>query len=117
MENEIEKLDNYSKITLATGAINYLAFRIEYARADMCKSRDQFDIDQTKELEAELNRISVELSDIIRRLGKFTTETHDLACGIDAKTMHPIFDVLCNANDDVDVFGVIVKEDFSAQKV
>lgn len=103
----MEKLDNFSKIILATGTINYLANQVYSVNQQMKQvvhaspaNKPIFE-EGIKHKDEVLENAIVRLKIIMEELGNCLNNC-DAVQPIDVRVMTAPFDILCNGKDDVE---------------
>lgn len=106
-----EKLDNFSKILLATSTINYMAASLNSANEQIkmvlyANRKEQNDIAETMqegivERTEKLESVVADLCDIINRFGNFLNNI-DAVCPIDERIYKAPIEILIDKKDDVD---------------
>lgn len=96
----MQKLDSFSKIMLATGAINYLASMIEGLNSDMKRlpDPDKVHAPGIEKREAAVESALGKLKEAMEVLGN----SMDECCAIDQYVTSPAFQVLIHGHDDVE---------------
>lgn len=97
-----ERLDDYSKILIATNAINYMANNIDRVNSQM--KTVKLDINTIKEgikQRDEALSVAVEsLGQIMENLGNIMND-HDISGAIDEKITAPAFDIIIHGKDTI----------------
>lgn len=104
-----QKLDSFSKILLATSAINYMASSINGVNRDMkfiiATPPPNYDASVHKEgietKDALLEEVVKDLGAIMEKMGNLING-HDCICPIDQYITTPAFQVVIHGNDDVE---------------
>jgi len=103
----MEKLDNYSKILVATSAINYMANQIDTINCQM----KMMDLDKDSvlyksiEQKDEALRLTVgSLGEIMENLGDMINN-QDMAVAIDLKIVEAAFGIIIHGKDNVEGEG------------
>lgn len=93
-----QRLDNFSKIILATGTINYLASSIEGVNAQMKMIKGDGFKELTGKLDDDLEKATKLLTEVMEVLGNSLPET----CSIDQYVTTPAFMVVMHGHDEVE---------------
>jgi hypothetical protein len=109
------KLDNFSKILIATGQINYMAASIDGVNEQMKTIPDPDNIHSPgiKEAEEVLEDTVNRLCAILENLGDLIND-HDCICHIDTRVAKVPFEILIHGQDDTDTDydgGELTQED------
>lgn len=103
-----QKLDSFSKILLATSAINYMASSIDGVNRDMKFIRHN-DGDALNEFHNKgIEERDKLMEDVVKQLGQIMESMgnvingHDAICAIDQYITTPAFNVIIHGNDDTE---------------
>lgn len=97
-----EKLDNLSKILLATGAINYMASAVDSVNEQMKFVPDPEGVHKPGITERDdiLQQTWIKLGEIMENLAD-VMNSHDCICPIDVRATKAAFDIIIHKKDDV----------------
>lgn len=100
----MEKLDSFSKILLATGAINYMAASLNSVTQQIAfipKNVSETAAESVIRNNAELDKVLVALKDTMENFGNFM-DGIDCVCPIDVRIYEVPFDIILHGNDNVE---------------
>jgi len=97
------KLDNFSKILLATSTINYLASSLDSVTKQIQSLKEDdvfaYRIHTSNEI---LNNAVISLGQIMEALGEGLNNM-DSVCPIDERVTSPAFDIIIHGKDDTEL--------------
>lgn len=99
----MEKLDSFSKIIVATSAINYMANSLSTVNQQMKMIPDEkgYHADGIKQKDELLNSVVNKLGDIMEELGNCINNC-DAICPIDERVTSEAFAIILHGKDDVE---------------
>lgn len=95
---DTEKLDNFSKILLATQTINYLSGCLDRVTLSLAPIKDDSVIELRERNEKMLKSMAEKTADLCNELGDFMNAI-DCVCPIDERIVKPAMDIINGADD------------------